>query len=208
MRMLRLLVVLLVLAALGGAAWTLRDRIPGPWQRQETTSTVVSEATAEAAEAKLRGLYAEGGEVELTGAEATSLLRYRLASRLPDALVEPTVEFLGADSVRVTGRIPTDQLPAVRELTAARAFLPDTADVAVSGTLRDLDGREVAVRVEKVTFAGVGVPRSVYPEALTRLGRPEHPGVGADEYPFPLPPGVQGARVVDGRLVLSAPVAP
>ena len=200
------LVLLLLLVVLGGAAWMFRDSIPGPWSRasSQPAPTGVSEETAAAAETKLQRLRDEGEEVTLTGAEFTSLLRYRLNDQIAGQLEDPAVSFSG-DTVHVTGRFPTDRLPDARELKAARAFLPDTADVSVRGQLRPLGDGRAAVKVSAVSFAKVPVPSDVYPDALQRLGRRDEPGLAADEYAVTLPPGVGSARVEGGRLVLSPP---
>ncbi|HEX5724877.1 MAG TPA: hypothetical protein VFX98_05395 [Longimicrobiaceae bacterium] len=204
----RLLGILLLLAALGGAAWLFRDRIPGPWSRGEAQeATGVSPATAEAAEAKLQRLRDDGEEVALSGAEVTSLLRYRLQGGLAGRVHDPVVTFEG-DGVRVTGRVPTEELPDVRELRAVREFLPDTADVSVQGKLRTLDDGRTAVKVDAVSFARVPVPQEVYARALERFGRQDEPGLAPDEYAVRLPPGVGAARVEGGRLVLSPAARP
>lgn len=193
---------LVVLLALG---WTLRDQVPGPWQRggeAETFATEVSPEAAAQAEAKLERLRTEGDTVRMSEAEFTSYIRYRYSDRLAGQLESPAVSFSG-DTVSLSGRLPTDRLPSTRELEAVRAFLPDTADVRVIGALRTLGPGRAVLRVDAASFARVPIPENVYADALRRFGRRDEPGLAPNEYAFPLPPGVGGASVENGQLVLT-----
>lgn len=191
---------LVLLLALAGAGWYFRHLIPGLGGEQAQVLEV-SPAAAEQAEAKLARL-GQGEEVRLSETELTSLLRYRMQDRVPGDVEAPQVRLSG-DTVRVSGRFPTDRLPASMDMGAARDFLPDTADVEVRGTLRTLEPGRAAVHVDVVTFARVPVPEQFYPEALARLGRRDEPGLQPAEYPVRLPQGVGSARVEGGELVLS-----
>lgn len=202
MGFLRNLLALLGLGALLFAGWTYRDHIPWRWKKPDAAATEVSQAAAESAENKLERMRTRGDTVHLTGAEFTSYLRYRFHDQLATQLDSPSVSFAG-DTLSLQGRLPTDHLPDTRELRAVREFLPDTADVRLRGNLRTLSPGRAALRIDHVSFAKVPVPRDVYPDALKRLGRADEPGLGADEYPFRLPPGVASARVERGELVLS-----
>lgn len=197
-----LLLLLLLIAAVGGAGWYFRDVIPGLGTREQEFAQVSPEAAAQA-EAKLARLQ-QGDEVRLDEVELTSLLRYRLQDRIPGPVNDAAVH-LDGDTVRLTGRFPTDRLPASMGLGAARAFLPDTADVEVRGKLRTFASGRAAIEVSSVSFARVPVPEQFYPEALQRLGRRDEAGLGITEYPVALPAGVGSAQVVGGELVL-APV--
>ena len=195
-----ILAVLALVVVLVGAGWFFRDRIPGLGGGREPVAEVSPEA-AEQAEAKLAQLQ-QGEEVRLTESELTSLLRYRLQDRIPGDVQAPEVR-LNGDTVALSGRFPTDRLPPSMDMGAARDFLPDTADVEVRGRLRSLGGGRAAVRVDVVTFARVPVPEQFYPDALSRLGRRDEPGLEPTEYPIRLPAGVGRARVEGGELVLS-----
>ncbi|HEX8243528.1 MAG TPA: hypothetical protein VF541_08535 [Longimicrobium sp.] len=197
----RNLLALVGLIALLFVGWKFRDRIPGPWHR-EPVVTDVSQAAAESAEAKLARMRRSGDTIHLSGVEFTSYLRYRFQDQLANQLDAPSVQFSG-DTLTLNGRLPTDRLPDTRELRAVRDFLPDTADVRLRGQLRSLGPGRAALRIENVSFAKVPVPHDVYPDALKRMGRRDEPGLGADEYPFRLPPGVASARVEGGELVLA-----
>jgi hypothetical protein len=190
------------LAALLVAGWMYRDKIPWRWNQKGAASTEVSEAAAESAEKKLERMRSSGDTIHLNGAEFTSYLRYRFHDQLASQLDAPTVAFAG-DTLMLQGRLPTERLPDTRELRGVREFLPDTAEVRLRGNLRTLGPGRAALRIGSVSVARVPVPRDVFPDALKRLGRADEPGLGADEYPFRLPPGVSSARVEAGELVLS-----
>jgi hypothetical protein len=201
----RLLGLIVLLALLAGGFYFFRDRIPivGGGGRA-SASVTVSEAAADQAEAKLERLRGGGETVRLSDVEFTSYLRYRFQDQLVGQIETPVVDFAG-DTVRLSGRFPTDRLPDTREVRAVRYLLPDTADVQVQGKLRTLRPGRAALRVERASFARVTVPDNVYPDILRSAGRQDEPGLEADEYPFPLPPGVGTARVEGGELVLGPP---
>jgi len=198
----RNLLALIGVAALGYGVWAYRDQIPWRWNKHDAAPTEVSEAAAESAEQKLERMRTSGDTVHLTGTEFTSYLRFRFHDQLASQLDQPTVGFSG-DTLMLQGRLPTERLPDTRELRAVRDFLPDTAEVRLRGNLRTLSPGRAALRIGSVSFAKVPVPHDVYPDALKRLGRADEPGLGADEYPFRLPPGVSSARVEGGELVLA-----
>jgi hypothetical protein len=200
--LLRNLLALIGVAALGFGVWTFRDQIPWAWKKNDVAPTEVSQAAAESAEKKLERMRSTGDTIHLNSAEFTSYLRYRMSDQLASQLDSPSVAFSG-DTLMLQGRLATDRLPDTRELRAVRDFLPDTAEVRLRGNLRTLGPGRAALRIGSVSFAKVPVPRDVYPDALKRLGRADEPGLGADEYPFSLPPGVSSARVEAGELVLS-----
>ena len=203
MGLLRNLLALIGLSALAFGVWTFRDRIPWRWNKHDAAAQAeVSEAAAASAEQKLERMRTSGDTVHLTGTEFTSYLRFRFHDQLASQLDQPTVGFAG-DTLMLQGRFPTERLPDTRELRAVRDFLPDTADVRLRGNLRTLSPGRAALRIGSVSFAKVPVPHDVYPDALKRLGRADEPGLGADEYPFRLPPGVSSARVEGGELVLA-----
>jgi hypothetical protein len=200
----RNLLALIGVVAIGFGVWSYRDHIPWRWNRSGTAApdTTISPAAAESAENKLERMRSSGDTVHLTSAEFSSYMRYRFHDQLASQLDAPGVSFNG-DTLNLSGRLATDRLPDTRELRAVREFLPDTAEVRLRGKLRTLSPGRAALRIDHVSFAKVPVPRDVYPDALKRLGRADEPGLGADEYPFRLPPGVSSARVEAGELVLA-----
>jgi hypothetical protein len=193
---------IVVLAILAAAAWHFRDRIPLPWTQKEEAPLVVSEAAAQSAEEKIGRLRGGHDTIHLSEVELTSLLRYRLQSQLADgALREPQVHLRG-DTVRITGRLAVDRLPDIPELRRVRGFLPDTAEVDVRGGLRTSARGQAALRVTRASFAKFPIPHEWEAQVLERLGKKRQPGVAEDEFPIRLPPGVGGARVENGQLVL------
>ena len=199
----RFLLALIGLAALLAGGWYFfGDRIPRPWQRKEPVA--VSPEAARSAEEKLERLREGGETVRLSDVEFTSYVRYRYQDAFNGQVYDPAVDFEG-ERVTVTGRFPTDRLPDTRQTRALREFLPDTADVKVSGGLRTLGSGRAALRVDAASFARVPVPADVYPDVLKSAGRRDEPGLAPNEYAIPLPPGVGSARVERGELVLSPP---
>ncbi|MDB4947990.1 MAG: hypothetical protein JWM27_639 [Gemmatimonadetes bacterium] len=195
--------LLVVLVALGAAGWYFRDRIPFPWKSRHEDPVEVSEAAAKSAEDKISRLRTEHDTVHLNAVELTSLLRYRVQDQLADgALQQPEVR-LNGDTLRLTARLPVDRLPDVPELRRVRGFLPDTADVDVRGRVRTVTRGRAALEVTRATFAKFPIPREWQGQLLTRLGRKDQPGLGAQEFPIKLPPGVAAASVQNGELVLS-----
>jgi hypothetical protein len=197
----RILLVLIAVAALAAGAWLFRDLIPG-LGRSEPEVTAVSPEAAEQAEKKLERLRSSGDTVHLNEVEFTSYIRYRAPSQFTEQLESAQVDFEG-EKVTLSGRLPTDRLPDTRQVRALRGIMPDTADVRVSGGIRTLQPGRAALRVDAVSFAKITVPSEVYLEALKNAGRRDEPGLGPNEYVIPLPPGVGSARVEAGQLVLS-----
>lgn len=193
----RAALLLLVVAALAGAAYAFRDRLPFLAGGAEEAPAEVSEATAASAEEKLAGL-AGGDTVTLTATEFTSLLRYRYRGNIPGDLLDPAARFENGE-VHLSGRIPTDRLPDVPQLQSARAFLPDTADVAVNGGLRTIAPGRGALKVRTFSFARIPVPHDV---VVKHLGRRED-GLAEDEVALRLPEGVGAVEVRDSLLVLA-----
>jgi hypothetical protein len=193
------LVVLLAIALVGAGAWLLRDHIPGLGGGEPVE---VSPEAAASAQAKLDRLRDDGDTVRLNDVEVTSYLRYRLDGPMGGLLHEPEVR-IADGRLRVTGRFPTEQLPEAPELNRARGFLPDTADVDVSGRVRTLADGRGALLLESASFARIPIPREMYGRVFERLGRAEEPGVAREEFPFALPPGVGGVTVQGDHLVLT-----
>ena len=190
-----------ILAVLALAVWVFRDRIPGLGRQQSEAAKHVSPEAAKQAQEKLVRMRESGDTVHLSDVEFTSLLRYDLAG-LTGPLREPSVDFVD-NTLKLSGRIPTSLLPKSPELEQARRFLPDTADVTVSGSLRTLRPGHAALSVQDVSFARFPVPASYYPQALQGLGRRDEPGAQPNEFPFTLPPGVASAQVEGGEMILT-----
>lgn len=187
--------VLIVLVAV--SAWIYGTRF-GP----AAELTEVSPEAATSAEAKLERLRTNSEPVRLSGVELTSLFRYRYPQALPGVVGTPSVSFSG-DTVRMVGQLAADQLPNVKEVNAVRDFLPDTTAVVVTGQVQQLADSRASFQVTGVQVSGIPIPSRIYGSVLERLGRHDEPGLAPNAIAFPLPPGVGGARVEAGHLVLT-----
>jgi hypothetical protein len=194
--------VLIVVVLLAGAAWWFRGDLVRLLGAPEATE--VSPEAAAAAAAKLDRLRSHGETAELSSVELTSFIRYRAPAAALETLREPSVRMSG-DTIRLSGRIPTDRLPPHPDLDRVRAFLPDTAPLVIQGRVEPLGAGRVALDIQGVQFAGVPIPPSYYPAMLERLGRRPEPGLPPAAVAVALPPGVGAARVEEGHLVLSPP---
>lgn len=192
--------VFLAFLLLLGAAWWFGRGYFGA--RVEVTE--VSAEAARSAEAKLERLRGRGQTARLSSAEITSLLRFRAPAAALQSIRDPAVRMSG-DTLRLSGRIPTDRIPAQSDLDRVRAFLPDTAPLEIRGRLTPMARGRVALDVREVHFAGVPIPDGYYPAMLERLGRRPEPGLPPTAVALPLPDGVGAARVEDGHLILSPP---
>lgn len=202
------LVLLLVLAGIGYGVWTQRDRVLALISRGSTDAAAeqpaASPALADLAYAKLENLKdGHSPSVSLGQAELQSLLEYRYRQLLPAFVASPQVE-LDGNQIKVTGMVPVENLPSLSELGDAAAFLPDTAEIALTGTLLPLDSGRVAIGIDQVRAARIPLPHRLVPRALQRLGRKDEPGLPRDALAVPLPPGVAAAYVRDDSLVLLA----
>jgi hypothetical protein len=191
------LALLLVLGVLG---WWFRGHLPGGRGVEEPT--MVSPEAAAVAEAKLERLRAEREAVRLSEVELASLVRHRAPRWATSLLLEPSLE-LGGESLTLSGRVLTGQLPSHEALDPVRAFLPDTANVEIIGHLRPLEPGRAAFEVREVTFAGIPIPARYYPAALERIGRYDEPGLPPTALAVPLPDGVGAVRIESGYLLVT-----
>lgn len=193
------MIVTVMLLLLGGAvlfAWR------SGWLEREEAHVEVSEAAAVSAETKIRAFHEDGRTARLSGVELSSLLRYRSPQWVTNMVAEPTIVMEG-DSLRLTGRVATDQLPSHPELDAARAFLPDSSEVEVTGRIASLPSGRVAMQVTGVEVAGLPVPRRYFPRILERVGRREEAGLAENAVAIRLPGSVRSARIDRGVLILT-----
>jgi hypothetical protein len=202
----RLVVLVLLIAALA-VMWLNRDRVISAWHDLRGTGEQTvrpSPELATLAEEKLDRLRdGQTDQAVLSGVELESLLVYRYGGMLPGFLNAPAVELSG-DRLRLRVRVPLDMLPHVDGLSEITAFLPDTTELSVMGKLLPLDGDRVAFAVDQVSASRVPLPSRLVPDALTRLGRRDEPGLPADAMALPLPPGITAAYVRRDSLVLLA----
>jgi hypothetical protein len=195
------IVALAVVVLLLAVGFVFRERILGMWGGR-AEPVAASPEVAAAAQAKLDGLTQGGDSVTLSGVEITSLLRYRAPAAALEMIREPAVEIAG-DTLLLTGMVPTDRLPPDPNLEKIRMLLPDTAKLAVKGTLTGRGPGEAALELQGVEFAGVPIPARYFPSILEKLGRHDEPGLDPSAVGVHLPPRVADARLSGGYLVLT-----
>lgn len=196
---------LLLVAALGFFAFLNRDRISDAWRSLRgtaiVTETVPSAELADAATSKLQQLKnGETRSVALTEVELQSLLLYKYRQLLPAFVDSPRVKIENG-KIEVQARVPVERLPQLSELGEAAAFLPDTTEVGVTGTILPLRSGRIALAVDQVRAARIPLPRRLVPGALRRLGRKDEAGLPPDALALPLPPGADAAYVRGDSLV-------
>lgn len=202
---LKRIVTLFVLLLIVALAWLNQDRIRELWRELRGGEPAVQLPTAELAErtaARIDSLDAgQLDRIALSQVDLQSLVQYRFTGIIPAFVDSPRVE-LDGDRMRLRGRVPVDKLPRVDELGEAAAFLPDTSELTLTGSLLPLDSGRVAVAVDQVTAAKIPLPRRLIPGALRRLGRTDEPGLPSDALALRLPFGASGAYIRNDSLVL------
>jgi hypothetical protein len=201
----RRLVLLLFLIVLAVAGWRFRDtllHVVQDLRGDADASAVATPELAAAADRKLERLASgEVGIVALSGLELQSLLEYRYVQLLP-AFVESPEITIARGRLRVTGRVPTGQLPELRGVPSLASFLPDTTELTVAGQLFPLDDGRVGLGVEEVSTGRIPLPRRFVPELLKQIGRVDEPGLPDDALALPLPEAVSTAYVRGDSLYL------
>lgn len=203
--------VLLLLAAWAGWRWggavfpTLES-----WMGMETgaereverevrPSPELGRRTVERVDSLLRA--PDGGEVVLSEAEITSVVRYVVPGVVPEGLALPDLQ-LRAGRVRISTRASLSTLPGLPEFERALAVLPDTVPVRIDASLVSFGDRDAVLVVHRIHASGIPLPRRVIPAVLAALGRTSRPGLPPDAMEVPLPPELRTAYVVADSLVL------
>jgi hypothetical protein len=202
------LLILMLLFAAGYVMWTRlrarQERAADGNAMAADTRAPVSDEIARRADQKLRNLKSgQADAVALHGNELQSLLQFQFQQLLPPFVHAPQIE-LQDGRVELRARIPVERLPTLSELGEAAAFLPDTTEIDLVGTLLPLDSGRVAFAVEQVRAARIPLPQRLVPRALQRLGRKDEPGLPREALALPLPPGVSTAYLHGDSLVLMA----
>jgi hypothetical protein len=202
---LKSLIGLLLVGVLAVFVFLNRDRISETWRGLRggavETEQEPSPALANAANVKLQQLKnGEARTVVLTERELQSLLLYKYRQLLPGFVDSPRVKVENG-KIEVQARVPVERLPQLSELGEAAAFLPDTTELAVTGSILPLRDGRVALAVDQVRAARIPLPRRLIPGALRRLGRKDEPGLPPDALAMPLPPGADAAYVRGDSLV-------
>lgn len=202
----RIAAVVIVLALLA-AAWLFRSQLIGAWQsfRGGAEPELASLELAERAERKLAALEGDDppARVTLTSAELQSLVTYRMAEALPPFILDPVVTVEEGD-LRVSARVPTDQVAGVRGIGGSQeilSMLPDTTEVQAKAHLVPLGDGRVALAVDEVTAASIPLPSRAIPRILESVGRRDEPDLPADALAMKLPPGVSSVHTSGSSIV-------
>lgn len=139
----------------------------------------------------------------LDAAELESLLRYAVATGLPEGVRDPRIA-LEDGRATVSARVPLEYFLRLPDLNELLAFLPDTVPVRIEASLIPLPGPRVGVLVEGIEAARVPLPRRFVPEILSQLGRRDEADLPANALAITLPRGVGAAYIVRDTLYLVA----
>jgi hypothetical protein len=204
---LRRAVVLVLILLFVIVAYVFRGRIKQEWREFRGRNDVVvapSQELADIAFGRIEEL--RNNEVErvaLSQTDLQSLVQYKYLGALPAFASQPNVE-LDGDHMLLRMRVPVNQLPNVKGLGDVASFLPDTADIELSGTLLPLPGNRIALGVDAVQAAGIPLPERMINEALQRVGRRDETGLPKDAIAVTLPQGVHSAYIRNDSLILLA----
>lgn len=203
MKKLLLIIVLVLVPVVLYSQWDrLRNLVGG--EDEVAAEELPTPELAEQADLKLASLKnGEAERVAFHALELQSLLKYRYVQLLPAFVDSPQVK-LGEGKLQLTARLPVDRLPSISEIGEAASFLPDTAEVGMTGSLLPLDSGRVALSIHQVRAARIPLPGRLVPKALERLGRRPEPGLPANALALPLPGGVSNAEVKGDSLILYA----
>lgn len=201
---LRRVVSLVVLVLLALAAWHYRDFLVARYHQLRGGSAPAPSAAdaARTGSAKLDALEGPTPPVRtaLSEAELQALLNTRMSGALPRWVDSARIRLEG-DRVRLSGRVPVDHLPQIRNLGEVAGLLPDTAEVAVNGQVIPIQGGRVALAVDQVTAAHIPLPHRLIPQVLSGL-RKRGDAAPADALPLPLPANITSAYVRSDSLIL------
>lgn len=196
---------LTLLVAGVAAGWAYQDDIAAWWEERAAAPASVepSEELAARAEARLaRALERQGqGEVRLSGAEVQSLVRYRVAPRLPPGVTRPEVT-LRDSSARVTASLDLDRLVEGELPALVRRMVGDSARVTAGVRPRVEAPGRLRLRVDDLRAGAVRVPSVMLPWLLAEVGLP----TASDDtrsVVLEVGFGLTAARVEDGSLVLA-----
>lgn len=148
-------------------------------------------------------LEGNGDELELSGPELTSILRYARPDLVPDGLSEPSVRLVEGRA-HTAADVALAQFPGLRDLGPVTGILPDTVTLELQGSVMGFGDRSAALVVQGIEIAGVPLPRQVIPEVVRAFRRADRPGLPDEALVVTLPEGIQSAHVVGDRLVLVA----
>lgn len=187
------------------AGWMYQDDIAAWWRARTAApgATGPSERLAARAEARLSRLMRSDapGEVRLEPVEVESLVRYRIAPRLPPGVADPSVTLrdstLEVSASLDLGRLMGDALPEmVRRMVgdSTRMTARIVPSVPRPGRLR--------LRIRELRAGAIQVPSLMLPWLLREAGLPPAEG-DASAVDLRVGYGLTAARVEGDALVLA-----
>jgi hypothetical protein len=162
---------------------------------------------AAAFEAKMNAVIARGEarptgyRTEFVGDEVNAYLQFRLISKFPTGVTEPSVSL--HDQGRVSGRAVVD-LDGIRKKSSGgwfdpAAYLAGRLPVTATGTLKTNEGRGQLL-IESAEVSGVPIPKTLLQEVVSYYTRSADMPNGVDlDAPFDLPSGIQRIDVVTDK---------
>jgi hypothetical protein len=203
----RTIVFILFVLVVALAAWRFQEPLRNALANVRGDRGRAAEASPELAAAADRKLDAlASGEtrlIALGGPELQSLLQYQYAQVLPAFVDSPRVD-IRRGRLRVRGRVAVENLPRIGGIGDAASFLPDTAELAVTGQFMPLGDGRVALGIDEVSTGMIPLPRRFLPGLLRQLGRRDEPGLPEDALALPLPSGASTAYLRGDSLYLRA----
>lgn len=194
---------LLVAGAVG--TWYVQDDVRRWWASRNAVP-VEAEPTrelADRAETRLLALQgAEGpAELRLAESEVASLVRFRIAERLPGGVSDPALA-LGDTTARATALLDVPRLLGGRVPPMLVGMLGDSARVTVELLPSVPEPGTVRLGLLEVRSGALQVPPLMIPWLLNGLGLPTDPGgSGAVQFATPLD-DLTEVKVEDRHLVL------
>ena len=207
-------IVVVVLVALGAAAWFTREYWLGSAQPPAPAGSTsewgaVTPQGAERATQALAALGSRGGPVYVN-VTAPELLSYALVSLRPvlPAGATGVQARVAGDLVYVKGVVSIADLGGARVFGPLASVLPSRDTIEAGGAL-DVLGPGVGQLHVRVLRAGrLDIPPKLVPKILAQLRRGPIPhGLAADALPVTLPANVGDVRIKNGKITLyrSAP---
>ena len=205
-----MLVVVLLLIAVGAAAWFTRDlwlgTAPPPAPASETSEWApIAADGGDRVKRQLAALGAAGGPVYVN-VSAPDVLAYALGalrSVLPPGATGLQARVAG-ELVYVKGVVPLKELGGSKVLGPLASMLPARDTVEMGGTLDMLrPGTGGQLHVKAIRIGSLQVPAKLIPSLIARIRRGAPPaGLAADAIEVPLPASVGDVRIRGGKITL------
>jgi hypothetical protein len=139
-------------------------------------------------------------DFEVGEEEANAYFEHRLVEHVPEGIVEPWVRF-SEGLVRAGAMLDLDILRERMPPSSMTSFLSGRVPVELATGIH-AEERTGKLALQSVTLGGLPVPPSILQQIVTAYTKsPSRPdGVRLDES-FPLPYGIESARIEQGRIL-------